>query len=361
MRIAIFSLIPWNFLEQRPQAIARELAKLGHEVYYVEPFMFSRTFFGMSREILRSARIRKAPNDDVRLLSSPYFRSYKKYRKYYFLNKVLSIRIVHLIRRLKIDFAIALDPEYSLPLISSGVPHAYDHVDDTQYMDDVPRERYIENMNRIKKSGAFNIYIRDLEAEEDPKGLCIPNGCYPEQFFPIDCEKKFDAVLIGSIAKWCDMDSLLKSNKQILLIGPMDVDDGDAFRRYLGARKKNIYYIPEISKAVANLWLNTARVGLVPFKDDHPVVQYAMPVKILEYFLCNLPVVTFRNEGIERQYGDHVTYYSSTGNGLSLDEAIDVAMSRSAGFNGREFSMHYSWPDVVQRLEQKMLSAVKRG
>ena len=132
MRIAIFSLIPWDFLKQRTHAIAVELTKLGHEIYYFEPFMFNRRPDRFLSEALKSARIRQSEERNIHLLSSPYFWSRKRYSSYFFMNRVLSGRIVRLIRRLRVDFIIVLDPEYGLPVISSGVPHAYDHVDDTQ-------------------------------------------------------------------------------------------------------------------------------------------------------------------------------------------------------------------------------------
>ncbi|MBI5117415.1 hypothetical protein HZA56_13140 [Candidatus Poribacteria bacterium] len=358
MRIAIFSLIPWETLRQRPHAIAMELARMGHEVYYVEPFVFSRKLHLLAREVFKSARLRESPESNIHLLCSPYFWSYEKYANYFFMNKVLSIRMIRLMRGLKIDFSIVLDPEYYLSMAGSGIPHAYDHVDDTQYMPGAPTERYIASMNRIKKTTAFNTYIQQIEAEKDAKGLFIPNGCYPEEFFPIDCEKKFDAVVIGSIASWFDMESILESRKQILIIGPMDIHGGTNLQKFLKAGRKNIYYIPEISKSIANLWVNSARVGLVPFKEDHPVVQYAMPVKILEYFLCNLPVVTFKNKGIERQYGDMVTYYSSTRGGLGLDDAIEAAMQHTNTFHYRQFASQHSWPAIARQLEKRVLEAV---
>jgi len=360
MRIAIFSFIPWDFLKQRTHAMAVELTRMGHDIYYFEPFMFSRRPDRFLSEAIKSVRIRESGEHKIHVLSSPYFWSKKRYSRYFSLNKVLSGRIVRLIRRHNIDFIIVLDPEYALPVISSGVPHAYDHLDDTQYMEGVPTERYIENMNRLKETGAFTIYIQKLEAEKDPKGLFVPNGCYPDEFFPIECTKKFDAVFLGNILSWCDLDSILASEKEILIIGPMDWDKGNNLQKYLKAGRENIYYIPEIPKNIANLWLNAARVGLVAFKEDHPVVQYAMPVKILEYFLCNLPVVTYRNAGIEHQYGDLVTYYSSTGNGPSLDKAIEAALRREDGHEYRKFAEQYAWPSIVKQLEGKILEAIQR-
>jgi hypothetical protein len=355
MRIAIFSLIPWDFLKQRPQALATEMANLGHDVYYLEPFMFNRCPGCLLREARKSTRPRPTAHPRVRLFSSPFFWSTKKYAGYFRLNGLLSRRIARFLRKSKIDFVIVQDAGYVDALIATGIPFAYDHVDDMQHMDTVPSEYYLEKMAKIKEASAFNIYTQPRHAEEDGKGLCIPNGCYPEEFFPVDARKDFDAVFIGCLAHWCDMDSILRSSKRILLIGPMDiVDEGDNFRKYLNARKNNIYYVPMISKDVANLWVNSARVGLVPFKEDHPVVQYAMPVKILEYFLCELPVVTFRNAGIERQYGDRVVYYSSTGSGRSLDEAIDLALRAGPRREHREFAERYAWPRLIEKLAEKI-------
>ncbi len=359
MRIAIFSLIEWRFLKQRPQVFATELAKLGHEVYYWEPFAFNRQPHRLLWEALKSTRIRESGERNIRLISSPYFWSARKYGKYFFMNRVLSKRIVRLLRNLEIDFAIVLDSEYALPVIESGVPHAFDHLDKTEYMEHVPTERFVRNMNRLEQTGAFNIYIHKEEAEEDPKGLYVTNGCYPQEFYPVDCPKKFDAVVIGSIAKWCDMASILESEKEILIVGPMDVDSGDNYEKFRGAAKSNLYYIPKVDKQVLNLWINSSCVGLVPFKEDDPVAQYAMPLKILEYFLCNVPVVSFRCGGIEYQYGDRLTYYSRQGNGPSLDKAIEIARRRSGEFDYRGFATQYAWPALVKRLEGRIAEVVK--
>ncbi|GAB4339658.1 MAG: hypothetical protein Kow0099_14920 [Candidatus Abyssubacteria bacterium] len=355
MRIAVFSSIPWDFLKQRPQALATELANMGHEVYYMEPFMFNRCPGCLVREARKSTRLRPTSHPRLNLFSSPFFWSTTKYARYFPLNGLLSRRIVRFLRKSKIDFAIIQDAGYVDTALSSGIPFAYDHVDDMQHMDAVPKDYYLEKMARVKETSVFNIYTQPMHADEDAKGLCIPNGCYPGEFFPVEARKDFDAVFIGCLARWCDMDSILRSNKRILLIGPMDVvDEGDNLQKYLNARKNNIYYIPTISKEVANLWLNSARVGLVPFKEDHPVVQYAMPVKILEYFLCELPVVTFRNAGIELQYGDRVVYYSSIGNGRSLDDAIDIALQAGPKHEYREFAEQYAWPRLVEKLDERI-------
>jgi hypothetical protein len=37
MRIGLISLISWDYVKQRPQVFANELAKRGHLVFYIEP------------------------------------------------------------------------------------------------------------------------------------------------------------------------------------------------------------------------------------------------------------------------------------------------------------------------------------
>jgi hypothetical protein len=84
-----------------------------------------------------------------------------------------------------------------------------------------------------------------------------------------------------------------------------------------------------------------------------------MPIKILEYFLAGLPVVTYRNEGIERMYGDMVTYYATDGSDLTLDDAIEAAKGKTDR-DYRAFAARYEWSDIVALLEKRIQDAVER-
>jgi len=92
------------------------------------------------------------------------------------------------------------------------------------------------------------------------------------------------------------------------------------------------------------------------------VLEYAMPLKMLEYFLADLPVVTYRNEGITRQYGEMVTYYAGDGSEpLDLDAAIDAAKAKRGAHDYRAFAMQYRWGDLVGELERRIVEAVGRA
>lgn len=357
MRIGIISLIAWEYVKQRPQVFAQELAKLGHTVFYIEPVPVTLWGqFKLPRVLAMPLRLRPVAYGVYALpgLMVPPFRMLRPFWGY---NRILAPVMVWKLRRLKLDFIIDLAVEYEPVLHRLGVPFAYDHVDDTQFMEHIHTETFVEHMEKIMERSEFNVYIQEARAREDPKGVFVPNGADPEEFYPLASEKMFDAVALSTINKWFDMDSILESKKRILLIGPMDLDMGDNRKRFFEARKPNLSWIPQVEKSVANQWLSRAKVGLVPFKKDHPVVQYAMPVKILEYMMANLPVVTFRNQGIQDMYGDLVTFYGRDGADPSLDDAIDIAQNAPPQ-DYRGFAMQFTWQSIVSQLDNKIREVV---
>ena len=357
MRIGIFSLVAWDFIHQRPHKFAEELAALGHTIFYVEPPDLTGS---------RQARVQRALKTRLELRSVapgittlrplviPPFRAYAHLLP---LNRVLQPLATRLLRSLKLDFAIVLATEYGPVVRALGIPFAYDHVDDTQFMEHILTEQFVKDMDDLRRDGAFTIYIQGAEARRDPKGVFVPNGADLNQFRPLKTDKLFDAVVLSNIAKWFDMDAILTSSKRILLIGPMDIDGGNNRQRFFAANRPNLLWIPQVDKQVANQWLSRAEVGLVPFKHTHPVVRYAMPIKILEYFLADLPVVTYHNEGIEDMYGDMVTFYASDGSQRSLDDAIEVAKTKRGRAYG-DFAARYQWNEIVADLERRICATV---
>lgn len=356
MRIGIFSLIGWDFLQQRPHRFAQGLAALGHEVYYVEPAPTSRRWpVTASLHWIRSGRSRQIAPGLLRfpgLVIAPR----RDQAAFLYFNRFLEPWMTLHVRRLQLDFAIVSAVEYAPVVFTLGLPFAYDHLDDTQFMEHVLTDLFVEQMEALKSRSEFNIYIQQVAAERDPKGVFVPNGADPDEFFPIEAPKLFDAVVLSNIAKWFDMDSILDSTKNILLIGPMDIDRGDNRERFVAAKRANLAWIPQVEKQIANVWLSRAKVGLVPFKRDHPVVGYAMPIKILEYFLAGLPVVTYRNEGISHMYGDMVTYYARDGSDPPLDEAIELAQQKKRDY--RRFALDFNWEGIVDQLEHHIRRCV---
>lgn len=361
MRIGIISLISWKFIQQRPQQFARELAALGHSVYYIEPADFTGGRQGTLKAMRQRLPHLRQVTPQIGVLSPVIYPPFRDHAKRQWRNRLLVPLVVSQLRRLNLDFLLVLAPEYAPVVRRLGIPFAYDHVDDTQFMDHVDQDQFLKGMRWLMAHSAFNVYIQEQTALGDPKGLCIANGVDPAEFSPLETEKAFDAVVLSNIARWFDMESVLASQRRILLIGPMDIDGGDNRARFFAAARPNLAWIPEVDKQTANQWLSRAEVGLVPFDYRHPVLEYAMPLKILEYFLADLPVVTYRNAGITRQYGDLVTYYAGDGSEpLDLDAAIDAAKTKRHAHDYRAFASRFQWSDLVGELERHIVAAVGR-
>lgn len=366
MRIAIFSLIAWNFARQRPQVFAEELAKLGHQVFYVEPADLSA---GPEEWVERSLKEPAEPlayelMPSLHVLRGRMIPPFRDYARLLHYNEKLAPITALMCRNLDLDFAVVLATEYASPILDLDIPFAYDHVDDTQHMDAVLPDVFIRDMEILRSSSAFNMYIQRPAMKADPKGVFVPNGADAGEFFPVEGPKQFDAVALSTIATWFDIDSVLASDKHILLVGPMDHDGANNRQRFFAERRPGLIWVPRVDKALANLWLSRAHVGLVPFNTAHPVVSYAIPVKILEYFLAGLPVVTYRNAGIQDLYGDRVTYYSSRGGAdPALDEAIELAKSMSSAerITLREFALQFQWKDIVSNVAERIQGSVGKA
>lgn len=362
MRIGIISLIGWDFIEQRPQKLAQELAARGHTIFYIEPATFGAGRLGTVYATLQTQPYFRQVADRIYTLRPVLYPPFREQSHRTVHNRWLTPLVVRQLRRLQLDFAIVLAPEYAGAIEALGIPFAYDHIDDTQFMEHVDSPRFVAAMEQLRRGSAFNIYIQEAEARRDPKGVYIANGVDVEQFKPLPVPKQFDAVVLSNIAKWFDMDAILASQKAILLMGPMDLDGGNNRERFFAAGKLNLIWIPQIDKQAANLWLSRAEVGLVPFDYRHPVLHYAMPIKILEYFLAGLPVVTYRNEGITDLYGDRVTYYASDNSEpLDLDAAIDRARRQRDAHDYRAFASQFQWRELVGELERCIVAAVGSG
>jgi hypothetical protein len=352
MRIALFSLIEWDFVNQRPQAFARELAALGHEILYVEPPSVADSLEAWQARIEKGDIHTYQVEKNITICDGMLMplRDARQYQ----MNESLHARVATFLKLQNIDFSIVLSPEYVDSLLQLGRPFAYDHVDETQFMDGMDTAAYVEAMDRLKAAAAFNIYIQEPAALADPKGLFVPNGTEADVFFPLERPKLFDAVILSTFAKWFDMDAVLASNSRILLIGPMDADLGNNKERYFKANKPNLQWIPQIDKQTANTWLATAEVGVVPFKLTHPVVPYAMPIKIMEYMLAGLKVVSHRTEGIEHFYRDRICYFGEGTAHATLDEAIAAAKKLPPQ---RDFALQFDWKHVVGALNEKIIAS----
>jgi len=355
-RIGLIATNTWDDVFLRSHAFATELARIGHTVFYIEPLTPCSRLARFAR--LYTAFRPRQVSPRLSVLSPLFYFPLEISRRHLWVNHALTPIIRALFSRLHLTALLVQNPAFAQPVLSSKIPFVYDKVDDTHFFDGVLRDRVLKQIRSLQEASLFNSYIAPSPAKADPKGVFVPNGVYPDELFPVSTGKSFDGVTLTSIAAWVDLDGLLEAKSRTVLIGPM-INDGAAqrYRQYLQHGGDRCLWIPRVEKRMANLWLNLSHVGLVPFKMDHPVTQYAVPMKILEYFLCDLPVVSYWNPSIEELYGSFVVFYGGRhGQSRSLDEAIGTAMHQRNDY--RSLAKGFAWGPIVAEFERRICEAI---
>jgi len=354
-RIGLIAANTWDEVFVRSQAFATELALMGHTVFYIEPLTPCSRLAKVAR-LARAFRPRQV-SPGIFVLCPSFFFPTETARRHLWMNHALTPIIRALFSRLRLTVLVVQNPGFAQPVLSSKLPFVYDKVDDVHYFDRVLRNRVLTQSRRLQEASLFNSYIAPGPAKADPKGVFAPNGVYSDELFPVEIGKSFDGVTLTTIASWVDLDGLLEAKSRTVLIGPMKCDvAAKKYQVYLERGGHTCLWIPRVEKPMANLWLNASHVGLVPFREDHPITQYAVPMKILEYFLCNLPVVTYWNPSIEELFGPMVVFYGPNQESRSLDEAIGAA--RHQRNNYRSFAQGFAWGKIVAEFERRIRESI---
>lgn len=348
MRIGIFSVIPWHYLKHRPQQFALELARRGHEIFYFEPVHTNYFTYRPLRLLtnLQRAHRKRVVNKNLHLLEPVFIPAHLAFKSRLWLNRFLGRFVLRQLDQLKIDFLIVHEAEYADIILASGIPFSYDQMDATEHFPHVVTDRFQKNLEKLRRHQSFE--IRPYPPGPGQTWKYIPNGVDCSDFFPIPCDKVFDGIVVSVFSSWFDWESILACSKNILLVGPMDEVGKKMLERHRGQKNGRLHWIPQLPPAFLNNWINMARVGLVPFKEDDPVARWAVPIKIYEYFRCNVPVVSFENPLLKAVFGDLLVYYSPKRR-RSLEAAIEEAQTRV--FDYSTWAAHFCWDEVVGELD----------
>jgi hypothetical protein len=357
MKIGLFSVIEWSFLDQRPQVMAKSLANWGHDVVYFEPFFRLKHWHSNEphpwneyENLCWKSKYIHPRLNAVTLLSLPEHNLLDEIMHF---NNIYKKRNIEYIKSLKLDFVIVVDPFWGAILDEIGIPYIYDHVDDTHQMGHVIKEKWFNAQNYCEKNALAVMYIQPNLARRN-NGLYVSNGIDMKQLDVSDPQDiNFDCGCLSTIADWFDMNSVLNSKKKLLIIGPMESIEQKEYEIYRASGGKNVTWIPRVSRNVGAHWLRRCRSAMVPFNDLHPIVDYVMPLKLVEYIYLGLPPISYLNKGIEEEFGDFVTFYSSTGwRGLpSLDLAIEIAIEHQISREiMRDFAKKFTWDKVLSPL-----------
>lgn len=313
MNILYLAPIAFDYLKQRPQYLAEELAKK-HCVWYVEPTVsvLSRSDNGKTLCTADSSRISRSLYR-VRLsgrFSLPYkLKIFDRMR--------LFIRYeAAQIRRMRIRFDliwVGYCGRYDLAKCFPHIPMIYDQMDDSvlltpdwltrRYL--VRAEAWVSARARIVLTTAKMLY-EQMKSVRDQVYL-LPNALpqtYEGNYLPQRQTKHREFLYIGTIAEWFDNDSIrciaAYGNGKITLVGPVT---GEKIRR------SGVHYTGKVPKEKIGAYLAKSDVCLYPFQAGK-LLDTINPVKIYEYLAFNKPVIARRSIETE-QFQKYIYLYSN--------------------------------------------------
>jgi len=101
------------------------------------------------------------------------------------------------------------------------------------------------------------------------------------------------AIYAGGLNERIDfnyLEVLAQAGVELVLVGSKNAATNDAeFTKLVS--QPNVHYVGSIDYEEIPAWLNLASVGIVPYKEN-AFNKVSMPLKIPEYLLCGLPVIS---------------------------------------------------------------------
>ena len=314
MTVAYFAPIPFDFLVQRPQCLARELSKW-HDVYYIEPTI------SLMRRVLKGgeplAGKRQDVSDSLHII---------KLNGFFTAHRVFDIfdplRINTVWERLQMKKAMP-PPDIVwvgycgwYPVISGFPRIIYDRMDDNallvrHLLMRGQLARYDKKL--IEKAGhVFSTAVR-LHEESlllNRQSHLVPNAVdssFAQNSGSVSSISKDRKVFgyVGMISDWFDNEAILRiaeadEKHEVVLVGPNHI------KKIRHPRVKYKGYIP---KEALPGTINDFDVCLYPFRQSR-LLDTINPVKIYEYLSLNKPVLAIDSKELQ-SFGKLVVRYKT--------------------------------------------------
>lgn len=304
MNILYLAPIAFDYLKQRPQYLAEELAKK-HRVYYVEPtasFLTDRMNDGLDYRG-RSCRVTDSLQV-IRLrgiLSLPY-----KLKKFDLLQLFIRYEAAQ-IKKMHVKFDllwIGYSGRYDLARRFHGIPMVYDLMDDSMLLtpDRLTRsyiawaERHIRKEAQMILVSARQLYeqIRKKRGHVYLLQNALPESYRGNYTLPAEKAGRRKFLYVGTIAEWFDYGSVAcmarTGNCTIQLVGPV-----------LGKKVHldHVSYTGKVPKEEVASFIAESDICIYPFQGEK-LLDTINPVKIYEYLAFNKPVIAKRSKETEQ-------------------------------------------------------------
>ncbi len=352
-KIIIGGLIPWDFRQQRPQHLVKNLADLGYEILYLNPVCDYKP----SRKVENNIHLYSPPGYGTVLFNLKNNNEItlgrginKELRELGFENSVLILNAPYWTPLLKYW-------EYSLLV--------YDCIDNyTEFEDLAKNEEYITEAEKqlldladLVFTPSMGLYEEKMEVNKNT--YLLPNGVdinhFNYQYQPV--EKPADILeynkiigYFGAIAPWFDTELIASLARDlpetgIILIGEVSTDITKL--RDLA----NVKLLGEKPYGILPDYLAYFDLAVIPFKKN-PLTEMTNPVKLYEYLAGGKPVLTTNLPEVE-QFKSVVEIANNKEEFIGLAEDILTGVESEEEKKSRfDFVKSETWGNRAQRLRE---------
>ncbi|MDQ3056736.1 MAG: glycosyltransferase [Pseudomonadota bacterium] len=356
--IYMWGVIDWHFRFQRPQHLARVLAKRGHRVFYISNEFIDRPHPGFTVE----------PLDDHGRLYQVHL--YLENRPPIYHDAPLPAQItqldaglVQLARWNEVDESISILHHSYWRKLAGGVARTrivYDCLDHQAGFTNNSPSVLAEEHSLLKSADlvvATSQWLKDeLDTESGHVSVIRNAGDYeffskqPAHAFADPAGRKVIGYY-GAIDTWFDI-ALVRAIAErfpqhlVLLIGR---DSGGAANAL--SDRANVRWNNEVKYTDLPFWLYGFDVCLLPFQ-VLPLTLATNPVKIYEYLSAGKPVVAVDLPEMS-QFGDLIRTASTHAGFLdAIAQTLDGDEDASLPLRRREFAAQQTWEHRVDELEE---------
>ncbi|KAF5050895.1 MAG: glycosyltransferase [Methanoculleus horonobensis] len=176
---------------------------------------------------------------------------------------------------------------------------------------------------------------------------------------------------VGVLREWLDFRPLFIAIKRLaaamnikLLIvgGGVGYEDAVKMAKEIGVLE-NIVFTGAIPYSQVPEYISCMDVGIVPFKPDN-VSNNSLPLKLFEYFACEVPVISTYIDTIREIFGNNVLFVSTPEDysRMMLLLCQNPDLRKEMGRSGRKIvESSYRWSTLSKNLEIIARSEVQNG
>lgn len=355
-KILYLSIVDWDWIKQRPQIVAEQLAKTNTIVCVYPKYYSKKTLIKNNRDIANLTLI-------------PRFKIPFSGRSAFFAKideKLCSLVVLKYIKKFKPDYLYVPHPSFYFKKMENlGAKIIYDCMDnypdfvkkDAEKRRLIEKERQLCSISNIVVTSSMYLHnkLTDNYSIKD-KIVLIRNGFSGQ----IEEEKQhslpetndrciYKIAYFGTIESWFDLDSVIDCLNQdprleIHLAGPLKIEL---------PKIKGLHYDGIVQHSQLSDYVERFDALFMPFKINE-IIKAVDPVKLYEYINFNKPIISSYYEEISR-FEDFVWFYNPR---KPLYDAIKLCKEKGRKYSSSSrisFLKNNSWDERIKLLNEYLI------